>query len=200
MIKNIVFDIGNVLLKFDPKEYLVKKFNDENKADEIINVIFKSEEWLMLDRGTITEKDVISVLTERHKVHSELIKGAFDGWYDILIPMKETIEILKELSEKNLNIYYLSNFHHLAFEYVIEKNEFFKLFNGGIVSYKEKLLKPEKEIYLRLLEEYNLKPNETIFIDDTLVNVDGANFVGINAIHFKNANDLNSKLRELNVI
>ncbi|WP_138204545.1 HAD family hydrolase [Haloimpatiens lingqiaonensis] len=197
MIRNIVFDIGNVLLKFDPKAYLTKKFNDEEKVEKILELVFRSDEWLMLDRGTITETEAIKILSERHAFYSESIKDAFNGWYDLLTPMEDTIEILKQLKEKGINNYYLSNFHHLAFEYVTEKNEFFKLFQGGIVSYKEKLLKPEKEIYMRLLEEYNLKTEETIFIDDTLDNIQGAASVGIHTIHFKNSQDLIAKLNEL---
>ena len=197
MIKNVVFDIGNVLLKFEPKTYLVKKFTCEEKGEKILDLVFKSDEWLMLDKGTITETEAIKILSERHVLYSEAIKDAFNGWYDILIPMEDTIDILKQLKDKGINTYYLSNFHQLAFEHVTEKNEFFKLFQGGIVSYKENLLKPEKEIYMRLLEEYNLKSEETIFIDDTLANIQGAEIVGINTIHFKNSQDLMAKLNEL---
>lgn len=200
MIKNVVFDIGNVLLKFEPKTYLVKKFNHEEKVEKILDLVFKSDEWLMLDRGTITEIEAIRVLSERHILYSEAIKDAFNGWYDILIPMEDTIDILKQLKDKDINTYYLSNFHQLAFEHVTEKNEFFKLFQGGIVSYKEKLLKPEKEIYIRLLEEYNLKSEETIFIDDTLANIQGAEIVGINTIHFKNSQELMAKLNKLLIL
>ena len=112
----------------------------------------------------------------------------------------DTIDILKQLKDKGINTYYLSNFHQLAFEHVTEKNEFFKLFQGGIVSYKEKLLKPEKEIYIRLLEEYNLKSEETILIDDTLANIHGAEIVWISTIHFKNSQDLMTKLNELLIL
>lgn len=127
MIKNVVFDIGNVLLSFDPRNYLIEKFNDEIKAHKILDIIFKSDEWLMLDRGTITEKEAIRILSERHGDYSEEIKFSFDGWYDLLMPMEDTIEILEKLNGNKINIYYLSNFHHLAFEHVIEKNEFFNL-------------------------------------------------------------------------
>ena len=194
MIKNVVFDIGNVLLSFDPRSYLVKKFDDEFKAHKVFDIIFKSNEWLMLDRGTISEKEAISILSKRHEEFSEEIKSSFDGWYDLLIPMEETIEVLQKLKENKINIYYLSNFHHLAFEYVTEKNKFFNLFDGGIVSYKEKLLKPEKEIYLKLIDKYNLNPEETLFIDDTEINLKGALAVGMNTVHFKDPQGLVEKL------
>lgn len=196
MIKNVVFDIGNVLLSFDPKTYLMGKIGDEQAVKEVFNAIFKSEEWLMLDRGTITEVEAIKVLGERHTVHKEHIENAFDGWYDILTPMEETIEILTSLKERGVNVYYLSNFHHLAFLHVREKYEFFKAFDGGVVSYEEKLLKPEKEVYLKLLEKYDLKGEETLFIDDTLENIKGAEVLNIKGVHFKNANDLREKLVE----
>lgn len=199
MYKNIIFDIGNVLLRFNPKEHLMTKLNDEALVMEILKEVFQCEEWAMLDRGTITEEEAKKVIGERNIIKKEHVDLAFENWYDILTPMEETVEVLKKLKSKGYNIYFLSNFHHLAFEHVTTKNEFFKEFHGGIVSYKENLLKPEKEIYLRLLEEYTLKGEECVFIDDTEVNLVGAKDLNINTILFRDAKGLVEELEKFEI-
>lgn len=198
MYKNIIFDLGNVLLSFYPKEYLKSKIT-EDKIDDVYKAIFQSEEWVMLDRGTITEKDAINNIIERNITYRDDINLVFKDWYDILKPIEETVEVLQSLKENGYNIYYLSNFHDLAFREVTTKNKFFELFDGGVVSYAEKLIKPEEEIYKLLLKRYNLKPEETIFIDDTKVNVDGASKLGIKAIFLENPKALRGSLKSLNV-
>ena len=189
MYKNIIFDLGNVVLNYNPEEYLIKKINDKNKVEIALNNIFKSNEWKMLDRGIITEEEAKRVIKNRVIDNSEIIDLAFENWYDMLRPIEETIELINKLKKNGYKIYYLSNFNSKVFE------EFY----GGIVSFKEKLLKPEKEIYMKLLEEYNLNPEECIFIDDMLINIEGAKAVNIKGIQFISTKDLIYKLRECGV-
>lgn len=194
MIKNIIFDLGNVLLDFNPKQYLRNKIKDEQKVQALYEEIFLSEEWPMLDRGTITEKEAINNICKRNNGNSELIRSSMENWYDMLTPIEKNVALLKELKKEGYNIYYLSNYHMLAFENVTKRHDFFKLFDGGVVSYVEKLLKPEEEIYNKLIEKYNLKPSECIFIDDTLKNVEKAKSMGFEIIHFKDTSDLKALL------
>ncbi|WP_459836422.1 HAD family hydrolase [Clostridium carnis] len=198
MMKNIVFDIGNVLLNFNPREYLKGKIKEE-KVEEVYKEVFQSEEWVMLDRGIIEEKDAIEVLINRSRENKDNIKIAFENWYDILTPIEKTVEILKKLKEEGYNLYYLSNFHLLAFEHVINKYEFFSIFYGGIVSYRENLIKPEKEMYEKILENYNIKANESIFIDDVKENIDGAKDIGFNTILFTSPDKLIEELKKYNI-
>lgn len=198
MCKNIIFDLGNVLLSFNPKEYLKSKIT-EDKIDDVYKAIFQSEEWIMLDRGTISEKDAINNIIRRNTTYRDDINLVFKDWYDILKPIEETVEVLQSLKENGYNIYYLSNFHELAFREVTTKNKFFKLFDGGVVSYAEKLIKPEEDIYKLILKRYNLNPEETIFIDDTQANVDGASKLGIKAIFLEKPKDLRDSLKNLKV-
>lgn len=200
MYKNIIFDLGNVVLDYNPVAYLKEKFND-NKVEEIIlDTVFKSEEWPMLDRGVITEEEAIERIVNRDINNKEFIEIVFENWYEMLRPLNDTVMLIKELKNKGFNLYYLSNFHLKAFDYVIKKNEVFKLFDGGVVSFKEKLLKPEKEIYTKILEAYDLKADECIFIDDVFENVEGANKEGIKGIQFKNVKDLRKELNNCGVL
>ncbi len=198
MYKNVIFDLGNVLLDFNPRGYLKSKISD-NKLEDVFKAIFSSEEWVMLDRGTITEKEAINNIINRNSTYINEINLAFDNWYDLLKPIEETVEILMSLKENGYKIYYLSNFHELAFGEVTKKNKFFELFDGGVVSYAEKLIKPEEDIYKLILERYKLNPNESIFVDDMETNVEGANKVGIKTILFKGAKELKEELNNLKV-
>lgn len=194
MIKNIIFDIGNVLLEFKPLDYLKRTFNDENIEKLILKEVFGCEEWLHLDRGTLTQDEAIKIITTRNPNHEVHIKKCMDNWIDILTPIESTIRILKDLKEKGYKLYLLSNFHSLAFETVYAKYDFFKNFDGGIISYKEKLVKPEAEIYTKLLDTYKLTAEECLFIDDTLVNIEAASKLGIKTLHYKDCDSLEKNL------
>ena len=198
MIKNIIFDIGNVLLDFNPKVYVKSKVTEE-KVEEIYKSIFQSYEWPMLDRGTITEEDAKRNIINRKIENEELINLVFENWYDILIPIQISVKILKKLKQNGYKIYYLSNFHLAAFEHVTKKHDFFGLFDGGVVSYEENLLKPEKEIYEKIVDRYELEPSQTIFIDDTKENVEAAMKSGLKGIILNNPKDLKAQLEEFNV-
>lgn len=198
MYKNVIFDLGNVLLDFNPKGYLKSKVSEE-KLEDVFKAIFNSEEWVMLDRGTITEKEAINNIINRNNKYKDEINLAFNNWYDLLKPIEDTVEILISLKEHGYKIYYLSNFHELAFGEVTRKNNFFKLFDGGVVSYEEKLIKPEEDIYKLILDRYKLNPSETIFVDDMEANVEGANKVGIKTILFKGPKELKEELNNFNI-
>jgi putative hydrolase of the HAD superfamily len=194
MYKNIIFDIGNVLLNFKPEEYLKTKIREADRVSEIHKEIFQSEEWLMLDRGTLTEEEAKSILIRNSSRNGHLIELAFENWYELLTPIEDSVEVLKELKGAGYKVYFLSNFHLLAFEYITNKFDFFNMFDGGIVSYREKLLKPEKGIYKRLIEEYKIKPEESVFIDDVQANIEAARKLNFQTILFKNGKDLRKKL------
>jgi len=196
MINCIIFDIGNVLLDFNPLDYLKNLFTDSTPQEilELHRDIFESEEWLKLDRGVISQQQAVETLAIRNPKLKDKIQKAMETWVEILTPKEDVIKILKKLDSKKYKLLLLSNFHEDAYAHIIDKYEFFQLFQGGIISYKEKLLKPEEEIYLSLIKKYNINPIEAIFIDDTVVNIDGANMLGFNTIQFRNAKQLQCEL------
>lgn len=200
MVKNIIFDLGNVLLNFKPIVYLHTQISDKAKVQEIYEEIFTSKEWLMLDRGMITEEDAINEICNRSTENTELIKLAMNNWYQLLTPIEGTVEILKKLKHKGYRLYVLSNFHLLAYEDVTKRYEFFKYFDGGIISYKEKLIKPDKDIYDKLIKKYKINPKESIFIDDTIENIESARMLSFKTILYINSKDLREKLIEYDVL
>ncbi|MCS5422525.1 MULTISPECIES: HAD family hydrolase [Psychrilyobacter] len=198
MIKNIVFDLGMVLIKFNPKEFL--EINNYEKKDEIMEYIFGHEDWLKLDRGTLTEKELAEKLDENGNFTYDEVMEIMKIRKDIMIPFDFNKEIPKELKEKGYNLYILSNFPKIPFEEIRERDEFFGYFDGGVVSAYVKHLKPEKAIYETLLTNYSLNPEETLFIDDKLENIRSAEELGISGVHLKTPESLKEKLKELGLL
>lgn len=192
MVKNIIFDLGNVVLKYDNLAYLKSKIEDKDKIDKLRNIIFGGHEWIMLDEGRIAEETAIEQICRNNPELEEDIRNVFDNWYSLLEPIESTVEIIGELKEKGYKLFFLSNFHDKAFQAVSEEYSFFRSFDGGVVSYREKIIKPNLEIYRKLLDGYNLKPEECIFIDDVNENIIAGEQVGIKGIHLREV----SKLRE----
>ena len=194
-IKNIVFDLGRVLIKFEPKEYIEQNVPEE-KREDFYNGIFGSTEWLMLDRGTLSYEDAKKIFKERVPGADKQIDRLFDvDFFEILQPIEENVKLLPELKKK-YNLYILSNFHQPAFEHIFKKYDFFRLFDGHTVSCYYYLLKPEKEIYDTLIDKFNLIPEETVFIDDTKMNIDACEKEGIRGIHLPDYTELKQKLEE----
>jgi len=198
MIKNIIFDLGNVLLNFDPEQFLSARY-DKDMSKRLYCEIFQSEEWLMLDRGIIRQKEVVERLSRRYPIDSTEIELVFQDWTEMLTPICGTVEILERLKENKYRLYVLSNFHILAFNKVFNDNSFFQHFVGMIISSKVKLLKPELEIYNELISRYRIKAEESIFIDDTAENLKGAEKAGLRTILFRSPEELVWELRVLKV-
>ena len=196
MIKNIIFDLGNVLVKYSPENFLNKYVKKENQEDFIIN-IFKSKDWLELDRGTLSYEDAIEVFTKRVPEEKESIEKLFrENISSCISPIEENVEIMRKLKNNGYNVYILSNFHQPAFEYIRESWDFIREFNGDVVSCYYHYIKPEREIYETLLNKYNLTPSETIFIDDVDTNINGAKEVNIDGIHLPDFKNLKVLLKD----
>lgn len=179
MIRNIVFDLGNVLISFRPEEYLIRNHYPKDKISLILRDIFNSPEWPMLDRGTID----VNEATERIEKNSALtraeISSVFNLRSEIMFPLEENTKLLYSLKKDGLRLYYLSNFHADIFNEFNNKYSFFRNFIGGVVSADVKFTKPDPEIYRILINKYKLDPSECLFIDDSEPNVKTAEMLGM---------------------
>ena len=196
---NIIFDIGNVLLRFDPETYLLNHF-DEKTTYDLMTIIFSSEDWELLDLGNTTTEEVIQHLASDHPEYKDEIAYVMHHWISILTPIEENVQLISKLKEKGYKLYLLSNFHDEAFNVVSSKFEFFKLFDGGVISYEIHELKPFHQIYETLLKRYHLNPLKSIFIDDMYANTLAANRFDINTIWLKYGTNLEDELKERNIL
>lgn len=168
MIKNIIFDLGNVLLNFKPEEFLLQFTSDKEYIKQFVTKITRSKLWLDLDSGYESLENAEVIFISKYPEEEELITLFFNHWMEMLTPIEENISILLDLSESGYKTYILSNYIKEAFKFVKEKFNFFTLFDGQIISGEEKVIKPDKAIYESLLRRYQLIPEESLFIDDIL--------------------------------
>jgi putative hydrolase of the HAD superfamily len=182
MIKNIIFDIGNVILNFNITEVLQKFTSNRDNQKFILDNIINSPEWLgnsLIDTGYVTRENAIEIVKDRtNHINDTLIT---DFWYNYNNYAKvdeRVLKLIKKLKDNNYKVYLLSNINPYTHEFV-EKSGLFELVDGYVLSYQEHKVKPFIGIYKTLLERYNLIPNESLFIDDNEKNVITGNSLGI---------------------
>ncbi len=187
MIKNIIFDIGNVLADFRWAEYLrYDRGFDKEMVERIGRASVCCELWAEFDRGVLTEEEVVQCFVDRDPEIERELHYAFDHVEGIVVPFDYAKEWIKSYKDRGFKVWFLSNFSNKCETQCPASLSFMPLMDGGILSYKEGMVKPNPEIYKRLLQRYGLKPEECIFIDDTPVNIKEAENQGIHGVVFKN--------------
>jgi putative hydrolase of the HAD superfamily len=184
----VIFDIGRVLLTYEPQEYLESRFSSE-KAGDLLELIYLSDCWRKLDQGLMDfsqAKEAFSGLRPDLSLDVEKLISK-ESFLELIKPIPESIELLKDLKAKGFRICLLSNFSSEGFGWVQEAYDFWKLADEMIISSKVKLAKPDPAIFSLLLSSLGLEPSECLFIDDTLENVEAAEKLGINGFVFKKA-------------
>lgn len=198
MIKNIISDIGNVLFEFDTEGFIDKNIEAEDK-EKFFDLIFGSDNWQLMDKGDLSFENAREYFLSVYPKYKNILNKLFDSSLTLCLNMNNNnINILKEYKEKGYNIYYLSNMSVETFQCINKKTDFFeKTCIGGIVSAYEKMIKPSEEIYKLLLNRFNLKARECLFIDDNLNNVNSALKLGFNSFQLKNMNDMRFELEKI---
>lgn len=182
MIKNIVFDLGNVLISFRPSEFFDKKNYPETIKATILSDIFGSKKWAMLDKGEVNTTEAIDTIALKSSLKKEEITHIFNLRTELMFPLDPNVKLLPELKKRGFRLYFLSNFPMVIFEEIKTGYYFFKYFDGGIISSEAKFSKPDSRIYEILLEKYSLIPEECLYIDDLEINVKAAEAVGMKGL------------------
>lgn len=185
MIKNIIFDIGNVLADFRWKEFLREKGFSEQMAQRIGDATVNTPTWAELDRGVWSFEQLMQGFTANDPEIEMQIREGFTDMSGMVTIREYACPWVRELKTQGYRVYYLSNFSRKVEVECADSLAFIPLMDGGILSYKEQLVKPDAAIYHRLMEYYGLEPSECIFLDDTVINIQAANELGIHGIVFE---------------
>ena len=191
---NFIFDLGRVLINFEPVEYLQELFHDDGLVKRINELVFLSREWVDMDLGILSYPEAREIFRRREPELRDEVYLAMDKMSDIFTPKPETIALLQIVKDAGHRLYYLSNIHVETRDFVLRKYSFFGLFDGGVFSCDVHINKPSPGIYLELLSKYGLSPHDCVFFDDMEENVAGAEKVGIRGMLYTGTDSVMSVL------
>lgn len=197
MIKNIIFDVGNVLVAYDPVGYMEKRGYTSEEQEIIMGAVFQNPLWLVADRGPIETKDLIEGFVANAPEHEALIREAYGHAEETVWEMPYTMEWIKGLKDGGFRLYVLSNYGKDLLERTKDKMPFLPYMDGVVFSNECHLMKPEREIFQYLCDTCSILPSESVFFDDHLENIEAARNYGIHGIHFTGYEDAKGKLEKL---
>ncbi len=183
MIKTIIFDIGNVLADFSWEPFFRSFGFSEEVFEKFTKATVKSPEWNELDRGLWSTEEIIASFIKNDPSIEQQIKMVFRNINGIVTKRDYTITWIKHLKEAGYQVLYLSNFGEITRAHCQDALSFMPYTDGGILSYEVKLIKPDPAIYQSLIDKYNLVPEECVFVDDLLENVEAAKKLGLKGVH-----------------
>ncbi len=200
-INTVIFDLGGVLIDWNPRHLYRKIFNTEEEITWFLDNICTGEWNDQQDAGRSFE-EATQELVDKFPDHEEAIRAWYSRWQETIQgPLNGTVEILKSIKDSGkYKLYALTNWSAETFPWALDNFEFLKWFDGIVVSGVEKTRKPFPEFYQILFDRYNINPSEAIFIDDNIKNVEGSKNIGLPVIHFQSAEQLKEELEKLGVI
>ena len=183
MIKTVIFDIGNVLADFAWEPFYRSFGFEEEVFMKLAKATVKSPEWNEFDRGAWSTEEIIEAFIANDPDVEKEIRLVFQNLKGIVTKRDYAIQWIKHLKAEGLQVLYLSNFAEITKEHCKDALDFMPYTDGGIMSYEVKLVKPDAAIYEALIEKYDLKPQECVFVDDTYPNIEAAVKLGFHAVH-----------------
>ena len=195
-IDTVVFDVGNVLLLWDPVEVMTRTLPDRpDLYPELTIRVFKSPYWCMRDRESATVEEVIAAMAAGAPELEPFIRRIMYGWKD-LPEIPEGIETVNICKAHGKRVYALTNYADKEFAYACSQHAFFAGFDGFMVSGREHVVKPGREIYELMASRFDFVPSRTLFIDDSPANIEGALHCGWQGICFNRAGKLHDFFKE----
>lgn len=198
-IDTVVFDIGNVLTDFAWDGFLKAKGYDDEMIKRIARATVESDDWVEYDKGNLTNDEIVERFVENDPEIGDDLRKAFQNIDGIILKREKTIPWIKALKAAGYKVLYLSNFSKQALEGCPDAMAFLEETDGGILSYRDHVVKPDPAIYHLLEERYNLTPEKTVFIDDTPVNIEAARNLGWKGIIYKDYKQTVEELSEMGV-
>lgn len=181
MINTVILDIGNVLVDFAWKDHIARMGYSDEINERIAKATALNEDWNQYDLGLLDDDEILGLFEDNDPGVADEIRSTFSTLTGLLKQTEHAKDFIRELKEKGYRVLYLSNFSAKAEKDCAEELDFIPLTDGGILSYKVRMIKPDQGIYELLTRTYELNPAECIFFDDSPANVEAARKHGYNA-------------------
>ena len=198
-IDTIIFDIGNVLVDFSWRQMLVDKGVPQELVEKVGDATVRTDIWNEFDRGNLTHEEIVDKLCENTPELAEYIHKGFDDFAGIVKLRSTSIPLIEGLKKAHYRILVLSNYSKSAVDNNKNEMVFLDYVDGGILSYMDHVIKPDRDIYELLIKRYDLVPDKCVFVDDTEKNVTGARNAGIKAIHYQSLEQMMDEFKELGI-
>lgn len=199
MIRNIIFDVGNVLVEYS-WERMLKALHITGEAyDAVAKATVLSPMWNELDRSLLSDEEILEGFIQNAPEYEKETRLVWDNIPESIHCYDYSVEWVREFRKKGYGTYILSNYSKRGYEATKQELPFVADMDGVLFSYEVKLVKPEPEIYQTLLKKFQLKPEECVFLDDNEKNIIAAREAGIHAIHFRNKEQAEAELEKLGV-
>ncbi len=199
MIRTIIFDIGNVLTDFRWKEFFAEQGLTGVIFDRICRATVESPDWCEYDRGLLTDEEVLERFVQNDPGIEQELRKSLQNVKGMVTLRDYAVPWVQELKAKGYQVLYLSNFSHKVEMECSDSLAFLPYMDGGILSDRDHLIKPQPEIYALLLERFHLVPEECVFLDDTAKNLDAAEKFGIHTILYTDRECALEELKKLGV-
>lgn len=199
-IDNIVFDIGNVLVRWSPKEVIQRTFGESSETDKLIGQIFQNDLWTSLNLGLLSEEEAKRLYTQELDVTPSQVEKLFFHVKDTQDLIEGSVRILEALHVAGYSLFALTDNIREIVSYLKDRYTFWEYFLHATVSADVRCMKPYPEIFSHMLTHNNIDPGRTVFIDDLPTNIEGAQAVGISAILFANPEQCEIELKNLGLV
>jgi len=199
-VDTVIFDLGNVLIAWDPRRLYRQLFDDEARMEWFLREVCSSAWNEQQDAGR-PWTEATALLRAQFPEHEELIDAYHLRWEETLVgAMDDSVALLAQLRERGVRLLALTNWSQETFPIARQRFAFLQWFEGIVVSGEEKLIKPDPRIYQRLLERYGVEPSTALYIDDSARNVAAAEALGMQGWWFRDADGLRQRLVELQLL
>lgn len=196
-IKHIVFDIGGVLADFRLKEFLAEKGFDAPIIKRILKAAVMNPYWGRFERGEVSEEETLAAFTAADPELATEIRTAFSDLTGMLVIRPFAIDLVRRLKAAGCGVYYLSNYSKKAYDDCGESLAFMPYMDGGLVSFQAGKTKPDPAFYQQFLNQYGLRAEDCLFIDDTPENVAAAEALGMTGLIYTTCEALEEALKRV---
>lgn len=196
-ITAVVFDLGGVLVQWRAEVILARAFDDPAARAAVRASLFDSQDWVELDRGTLSEAEALDRTAARTGQPMTALTRLMGIVRESLEALPDTVALLADLHQRGVPLYCLSNMHHRSIAFLRGRYPFLAWFRGMVISAEVNMVKPEPGIYRHLLTQYHLEGPRTVFIDDYPANCRGAEAVGLRSLCFTTAADCRRQLEAM---